>query len=92
VALSDDGLTVAVGAPASGGGQEVGRVAVFRYDSVVGWAQLGSDLYGTNAYDRLVIIGAVVVANTEHQSHDDALGLCCVDIGGRQYNGSGSAL
>jgi hypothetical protein len=49
VDISDDGMTVAAGAPFShgGGGNHVGKVRVFRYDTEGGrWEQLGPDLEG----------------------------------------------
>ena len=45
VSLSEDGLTVAVGAP-NFAGVSAGYVRVFRYSATTGWTQLGGDIDG----------------------------------------------
>lgn len=55
VAISDDGVTVAAGAPQSPGGGGLvrsGKVRVFRLDNAQ-WRQLGPDLEGGGAMDQL---------------------------------------
>ena len=52
VALSSDGLTVAIGAPSNDdGGLESGSVRVFEYSSG-SWSQVGGDIPGENAGDN----------------------------------------
>ena len=48
VSLSDDGNTVAIGAPRNNGnGTKAGHVCVYKYDSGVGeWSQVGQDIDG----------------------------------------------
>jgi hypothetical protein len=55
VSLSGDGNTVAVGAPSYYSATAQGRVRVFRYDSIVGWVQLGADFNGENNFDQMVV-------------------------------------
>mmetsp|Transcript_25268 Transcript_25268/g.70855 ORF Transcript_25268/g.70855 Transcript_25268/m.70855 type:complete len:132 (+) Transcript_25268:449-844(+) len=53
VAMSADGRTVAVGAPGSrGNGENAGQVRVFRLSEDV-WAQVGQDINGEAAGDKL---------------------------------------
>lgn len=52
VAMSQDGLTVAIGSPtAPGGGTERGFTAVYRWGGS-GWSQLGSDINGAANSDQ----------------------------------------
>ena len=59
VALSDDGNTLAIGAWANdGNGQFAGHVRVFRFTGGQ-WTQIGSDIDGEAASDRLGLAGTV---------------------------------
>ncbi len=52
VALSSDGTTVAFGAPFNDSDKDnAGQVRVFSFDGT-NWAQVGGDIYGTDAGDR----------------------------------------
>ena len=79
VDLSEDGLTLAVGAPSNGGaGSLAGHVRVFTYASDT-WSQLGADLDGESGNDefgssvalsadgRTVAIGAPTDRNTANE-------------------------
>ena len=54
VSLSDDGNTVAIGAPNNdGNGYNAGHVRVYQYDSAAGnWTQVGQDIDGENVCDQ----------------------------------------
>jgi hypothetical protein len=56
LSLSGDGETLAMGAPSDiRSTNDIGRVRVLRYDTDLGWLQLGDAFYGENIGDRLVI-------------------------------------
>jgi hypothetical protein len=55
VSLSGDGNVVAIGAPFySGVASTAGRARVYRYESFVGWQQVGADITGDNEGDLAV--------------------------------------
>ena len=55
VSLSSDGLRVVIGAQFNDGvnGADSGSMRVYEYDASIGWQQIGSDIDGENANDRI---------------------------------------
>ena len=51
VSISDDGLTVAIGAPGYAESESSGLTQVYQYDGSE-WMQLGQDIYGEGTDDK----------------------------------------
>eukprot|EP00545_Synedropsis_sp_CCMP1620_P011548 CAMPEP_0119004780 /NCGR_PEP_ID=MMETSP1176-20130426/1349_1 /TAXON_ID=265551 /ORGANISM="Synedropsis recta cf, Strain CCMP1620" /LENGTH=654 /DNA_ID=CAMNT_0006956525 /DNA_START=113 /DNA_END=2073 /DNA_ORIENTATION=+ len=80
ICLSDDGLTMVVGADKdSGNGENAGRVQVFRYNRLIGkWFQKGQTFYGDDPEDHAGTVvslsgdGAVVAIGVPNKDTEGA--------------------
>ena len=103
VALSADGLTVAVGAPFnSQNGDDAGAVAVYHYDEIQGWLeQVGNIIFGEEREDNLGIavaisadasIVAVCAAQSDSNTREGAVRVLRLSEEGRNWEPMGQAL
>ena len=80
VTLAADGQTVAVGSPGyDGSANDAGRVQIYRLNDIDEWVQVGDDLYGENAGDKLGLYKTISLS-------DDGK---TVALGGRHNDGNG---
>ena len=92
LSLSDDGLTLAVGAPSnSTAGTYYGQIKIFHFDGT-NWVQVGSDIYGSADYES---IGSEISLNADgtilasgSASSADANGYNAGKVSVYQFNGT----